>query len=125
MDIEQAATTIAVNIQDAYSWRAHYSDGDSLDESHAAGGFASVDQSRVKRLDLIAGGYALYGVDIPDGAQAVFFRRRSLSVNIAEEQVSERRTIHCIGWKQDGEDGVYLFVLPDSSTLLSSDLQAV
>lgn len=125
MDTEQTAPTITVHIQDAYSWRASYSDGDSLDEAHAAGGFASVDQSRITSLDLIAGESALYGVDIPGGAHAVFFRRRSLVLNLADESSAPMGTVHCIGWKRSEHDAVYLFVRPDSSTLLSSDLQAV
>lgn len=110
---------------DKYTWRVSYHDGPQLEERDAPAGFASVDQTRVKRLRLVShSGIPEHIVTIPDGATPVFFRRRSIALNLAEENSEPRGTVHCIGWKRD-EEAVYLFVFEDGKTLLSNDLQAV
>jgi hypothetical protein len=86
--------------------------------------FVYIDQSQVKSLALLSVGNVVHQVDIPDGAQAVFLRRRMLAINPMNEQLQHASTIHCIGWKR-GEDAVYLFIRDDGSTLLTNDLQAV
>lgn len=121
MDVQQAP----IDVQDIYSWRATYSDGSHLDEEHAVGGFASVDLARCTHLALIdQSGNAAHVVEIPSGAQAVFFRRRRISVNVMKENSEPQATVHCIGWKRSEEDAVYLFVFANGTTLLSNDLQA-
>jgi len=114
---------------DAYVWRVLYEDDTSLsefDEVNTIGrGFAEVDQSRVKQVQLLdaPNGNVRRTAHVPTGAQPVFFRRRRVSVNVVSEASEQRPTVHCIGWKR-GEDAVYLFVFDDGTTLLSSDLQA-
>lgn len=124
MDAQQATLEVSVNVQDIYSWRASYSDGEHLDETQAVGGFASVDQKRCIALALYMGSVAIHTVRIPTGATSVFFRRRRISVNAVSEASEPHPTVHCIGWKRSDKDAVYLFVYEDGGTLLSDDLQA-
>ena len=110
-------------MRDLYTWRVTYQDGSEAHEPDT-GSFVHVDQDQVKSLALLSAGNVEHQVDIPDGAQAVFFRRRMLAINPMNEQLQHASTIHCIGWKRE-DDGVYLFVKDDGSTLLTNDLQAV
>lgn len=110
---------------DVYQWCILYRDDVLLHEEDAEQGFASVKRNQVKLLTLIPlQGVPPHHVNIPIGATPVFFRRRSIEVNLMQEQSTARPTVHCIGWKQ-GDTASYLFVFEDGSTLLSSDLQAV
>lgn len=125
MDEQQATMGVSVDVRDIYTWRATYSENDSLDEKHAVGGFASVHLSRCTSLMLLdQAGNAIHVVDIPENATPVFFRRRRIAINVTDESSTPQGTTHCIGWKRSEEDAVYLFVFEDGSTLLSSDLQA-
>lgn len=125
MDAQQSTMEVSVNVQDIYSWHATYSDGTHLDEEHAAGGFASVDQERCTALTLLYMGLVpVHTVHIPAGAKPVFFRRRRVAVNVLSETSKPQPTTHCIGWKHSEEDAVYLFVFADGTTLLTNDLQA-
>lgn len=112
-------------MQDIYTWQVIYKDGSILDELEL-GSFVYVASGLAKSISLLADGVAIHQVAIPDDAEPVFFRRRTLVVNVMndDQRLAQDKTIHCIGWKQ-GDDGVYLFVMGDGSTLLSSDLQAV
>lgn len=122
MDVQQAP----IDVQDIYSWRASYSDGEYLDEMHAVGGFASVDQERCTALTLLyTGTVPIHTVHIPIGAKPVFFRRRRIAVNIMEKSSEPQPTTHCIGWKRREDDAVYLFVDECGNALLSSNLQEV
>lgn len=112
-------------VKDAYTWRAVY-DEYSYHQETDENCFADVDQSRVKALFLLP----LPGtegdpqrMDIPEGASPVFFRRRSIEINLATSEQA-RKTVHCIGWKR-GDEASYLFVFDDGSTLLTDNLQAV
>jgi hypothetical protein len=111
--------------KDAYTWTAFYEDGSSIREyDHPDGhGFAVVDSAQVKRLALVCD-LRSHSVVVPSGAEPVFFRRRSIIVNLVDESTESRQTVHCIGWKHD-DKAVYLFVFEDGSTLLTDDLQAV
>ncbi len=111
--------------EDVYTWRAVYHDEQTCITENAHNSFADVDQSRVKVVLLLplAGGSS-HRIDIPQDAQAVFFRRRSIALNPNTDEQQARPTVHCIGWKRDTET-VYLFVMSDGSTLLTNDLQAV
>lgn len=125
MDAQQSTMEVSVNVQDIYSWRATYSDGSHLDEEHAVGGFASVDQQRCAALTLLyMGSIPVHTVNIPAGATPVFFRRRRVSVNVVSEASEQQPTVHCIGWKRSENDAVYLFVDEHGNTVLSNDLQA-
>lgn len=121
-------TIPAEKAQDAYHWWAVYTDDSCIGEldRDEGRGFAEVDQARVKTLVLLPckGDGPSHGVDIPQGAIPVFFRRRSVEINPLAGENTPRPTTHCIGWKR-GEQAVYLFVFDDGSTLLTSDLQAV
>jgi hypothetical protein len=110
---------------EAYTWRALYPD-DFLDECDATQGFASVDQDRLCCLALYdCAGELSHRVDVPQGAQGVFFRRRSTEIGLSPDEPGHFSTIaHCIGWKRDGE-AVYLFVLDNNSTILTNNLQAI
>lgn len=110
--------------QDVYQWRAVYQDGSALNEQDATQGFASVDQSHIKNVLLVRDDEPLHHVGIPEGAQAVFFRRRSLEMRLEDGRAIDRGTVHCIGWKRD-DDAVYLFIAEDGKTLLTNNLQAV
>ncbi len=110
---------------EAYTWRAVYEDDKTHIYENAGNSFAEVDQSRVKAVLLLSlNGNASHRVDIPAGAQAVFFRRHSTVVRLADESETKLPVVHCIGWKQE-DRAVYLFVSDDGSTLLTTDLQAV
>jgi len=120
---------MSVYIQDLYTWSATYRDGTMLaeyDSENTIGrGFAEVEPALVKTLHLISTQDRLsHAVAIPEGATPVFFRRRKLILNPVEEEYAHAGGASCIGWKH-GEQEVYLFVLDDGSTLLTSDLQAV
>ena len=112
---------------EAYTWSAVYDDYTSISEYDREEGrcFAEVDQTRVKTLLLFpqTGGDP-YTMDIPEGSQPVFFRRRSIEINPFAGESYPRPTTHCIGWKQD-DTANYLFVFLDGHTLLTNDLQAV
>lgn len=112
--------------QDIYTWVVTYQDESVLHEEEAAQGFASVDQGRVKSVSLLAQeNHLAHCVDVPQGAQAICFRRRSIMLNLTDPDNAQfGQTVHCIGWKHD-ESAVYLFVLANGITLLTNDLQAV
>lgn len=110
-------------MQDTYTWRVTYKDGSEVHEPDAET-FVHVDQAQVKSLALLAFEVVRHQVDIPDGAHAVFFRRRTLLLNPIDGAQAPGETIHCIGWKRE-DSAVYLFVFEDSCTLLTNDLQAV
>jgi hypothetical protein len=113
--------------RDAYTWGVQYVDDTCIAEydREEGRGFAEVEQSRVKVLLLLSlAGDVFHSVDIPQGATPIFFRRRSIAINLLQEESSPRPTVHCIGWKR-GDEAIYLFVFDDSSTLLTTDLQAV
>lgn len=110
-------------MQEMYEWHAHYQDGGELFEEDAQEGFASVDQSRILALELRTEARATTPtVFIPPGAQAVFFRRRSLVISPGDGSQAPGYTIHCIGWRR-GEDAAYLFVKDDGNVILTNDLQ--
>lgn len=112
----------------AYQWRATYTDGaytDECDDARPDGrGWAEREERPVRTITLMQEGREVESMTIPDNAEPIFFRRRTIELRLDDEQATARPAIHCIGWKQD-EQAVYLFVMPDGSTLLTDDLQAV
>ena len=120
---------IQKHIKEVYTWGVIYTDGASLGEYDRVEGlgFAAVDSVRVKRVVLLNSSSPYlqsHSVDIPTGATPIFFRRRSIELHLLDEQVQNRSTVHCIGWKRDAQ-AVYLFVYDDGSTLMTDNLQAV
>jgi len=113
-------------VKDAYTWCTLERDQGMLDEESAAHGFASALANSVESILLIPTdlGRSVHRVSIPEGASAVFFRRRSVAFH-PDGNTTAGATVHCIGWKRDGENGVYLFVGEDGTTLLTDDMQAV
>jgi hypothetical protein len=115
MMLEQAAET--------YAWYVIYRDQTGHHEFDLSC-FADVDQEHVQTLMLLQATEIRHLVDVPEGAQPIFFRRRSIEINALTSEGTPRPTVHCIGWRQ-GDAAVYLFVFEDGSTLLSNDLQAI
>lgn len=109
---------------DLYSWGAYYGDVETLQEAQASQGFASVDQSRITHIGLLLGENVEHVVSVPVGAEAVFFRRRSIEFSLTGQNNQQNAVIHCIGWRK-AEQAVYLFVFGNGKTLLTDDLQAV
>lgn len=124
---------------DVYSWFVIYTDDSSIGEydQEEGLGFASVEHAtvpsfesdrvkRVKTLLLLPRNIEgpPFGVDIPQGARPVFFRRRSIEINLTNDQTENRATTHCIGWTR-GEQAVYLFIGDDGSVLLTENFQAI
>jgi len=107
--------------QETYTWSATLEDGSKIDESDVDS-FTHIDKNQVSSIALLAEGTILHQVNIPDDAYPVFFRRRALT--LGPDAQSQDTAAHCIGWLRDGQ-GVYLFILPDGSTLLTDDLQAI
>lgn len=124
---------IPERICDAYTWRAHYHNGQMISEDDVPGGrgFADVEAERVRALTLEMTAQPFYftqQVQIPDGASPVFFRRRRIRLDPELGGQSDGGTIHCIGWTrrpEEGGEGVYLFLFEDGDAILTSDFQAV
>lgn len=116
-------------LKEAYIWQVKYGDDTWLAEYSAdclqGRGWSEVDKLRVAYVELLsADGTSAQGVQIPAGAEPVFFRRRNIILNVNTEEEQHLTIAHCIGWKQ-GEQGTYLFVFANGSVLLTSNLQAV
>lgn len=116
--------------KDTYLWGAVYTDGSLIGEYDRleGRGFADVDAARVKELYIFPSAslpWKMHHVRIPSGATPVFFRRRSVAVNLTADEQQSHGTTHCIGWQRDGGEAVYLFVGDDGTTLLTDDLEAV
>lgn len=117
-------------VKDVYTWRATYQDGTSTneyDEIRPDGrGWAEREAKEVATITLarVSDGTVAQSIDVPDGAEPVFFRRRSVTFGPTDESAQHGTLAHCIGWTR-GDEAVYLFVRDDGTTLLSSDLQAV
>lgn len=117
-------------LPDAYTWQVTYVDGTctrECDESRTDGrGWAEREAKDVATITLarVEDGTVVQSIDVPEGAEPVFFRRRTVTVNPNDESMQRDSTVHCIGWKRAGE-AVYLFVYEDGSTLLTDNLQAV
>lgn len=112
--------------KDAYTWTAFYSTDSAVYELDRpeGRGFAEVEKPLVKALGLDSETLPCHRAIIPESAEPIFFRRRSVEIKLSDESQMPRSTIHCIGWRRD-DLGVYLFVFEDGSCLLSNDLQAV
>lgn len=116
--------------QDVYTWRIKYDDGtftNEYDESRPDGrGFAEREEKPVRSVQLLRTGTAEVEqwFAVPEGAEPVFFRRRSVTFNPLTGAQESQNTVHCIGCKQD-ERALYLFVFDNGETLLTSELQAV
>ena len=118
---------VALLRRDAYQWRVVYQDDtviDEYDDIRPDGrGWAEREEKPVAEIHLMANGCSEHQMSIPTGTMPVFFRRRSIELD-PNVDTQTHRTAHCIGW-QHGEQAAYLFVLPNGSTLLTSDFQAI
>src|SRR6266568_631595 len=117
--------------KDAYQWRIIYRDGsvtDEFDDTRRDGrGFAERDEKSVSEIVLMTWepfDDREYRIPIPEGAEPVFFRRRTVIINPNDESMQQGKTRHCIGWKH-GDEAVYLFVSDSGETFRTNDLQAV
>ena len=123
---------MAIATSDAYMWCITYRDGTDVKEfdgpDSIGRGFAEVDHAKAKGLHLLplrAGSMRSHVVAIPEDATPLFFRRRTLTLDLMNEgETKTGATVHCIGWKR-GDQSLYLFIWEDGSSLLSEDLQAV
>lgn len=103
--------------REAYTWRVILDDGTSVVESEA-GSFGNVPAERCRRLDLLPMRRGLrLSVQIPKGAKAVFFRRRSLIVRVDGRPSGPGETITCIGW----ENGTNCYLLVSNDGVLATD----
>ena len=117
-------------VQDAYRWRVMYDGGETVGEFDRPDGlgFGEVDRARIRGMILEPvdeGARPAHILIVPDGAQAVFFRRRAI-LGVTEGEQTLVGLAHCIGWRRPGTgEEVYHFVLEDGRSLLTSDLQAI
>jgi len=117
--------------KDVYTWHIiHCDDTETpeFDDARPDGrGFAEADIATAKILLLLPREQCrrAHVVHIPPGAVPIFFRRRTVTINLNNDgEATPEPTVHCIGWRR-GEKAVYLFVFDDDSSVLSTDLQAV
>ena len=118
-----------LHLRDVFFWTVAFKDGTILqeyDESRPDGrGWIETSEKTVTAVAIaLPSGNVIHHVAVPEGAQAVFFRRRSIQVSPTGDEQKKLPTHHCIGWKRDDE-AVYLFISEDGTTLLTNDLQAV
>ncbi len=116
-------------VKDVYEWCVVYHDGEALHEYDHPDGYAwkDVENKPVKEVWLLLPDQEpIYGhhVAIPEKAETIFFRRRYIPISLSGGDGRVRRTVHCIGWKNENQ-GVYLFVFENGSTLVTDNLQAV
>ncbi len=116
--------------QDIYTWHVEYHNGvivREFEELDSQGrGFAEVNSSQVKAVALSSlslPAQEVHRVEIPEGAEPVFFRRRA-TIAFQGDDTPDVSVKHCIGWRR-GEQGVYLFVREGGSTLLTDNHQAI
>lgn len=117
-------------VKDVYTWRVLYQDGtttDEFDEARPDGrGWAEREDKPVQTITLarVKDGMVVQSIDVPEGTEPVFFRRRIVTFDPTGSNPQHDTLAHCIGWKR-GDEAEYLFVFDDGRTLLTDDLQAV
>lgn len=115
---------------DGYVWRVTLANGSEIgeyDENRLDGrGFLEVASQGIRVLEIISLSHPAnsHSVLIPEGAEPVFVRRRPLHIDLNQGSQWTGKSAHCIGWRRD-DQGAYLFVFEDGSTLLTNNLQAV
>ena len=115
---------------DAFCWVAHLDTGDAWAEFDADGcarGWASIPPGcRVVAVELIAQRATHHDVRIaiPDGAEAVFFRRRRLTVRGSDGAIQPHGSTTVVGWKAE-TDGRYWGIDANGNTRVTSDLGAL
>lgn len=108
-------------VRDCWCWAVGYRDGSGGTEE-VLGGWAGVRAAEVAWLDLwpAAGGGVGFRVAVPEGAAAVFTRRRHV-VALGPERRPWTLTI--VGWR--GPAGAaYLFASDDGQLFLTDDFYA-
>lgn len=126
--------TIQHTTPDVYLWCVIYRDGSHIREDDHPNRYnwkvAQQQGKSIKEVWLLLPDQSVdYGhvVSIPEDAEPVFFRRRYTTISLngpITGAETPQKTVHCIGWKQ-GEQGLYLFVFENGSTLLSNNFQAI
>jgi hypothetical protein len=126
-------------------WVVEYSDGSFLTEYDEAGGrrgWKDIDVDRVKSMTIFATreGLASSTVKMTSPTmRPIFFRRRTLSVNLSEGEAETAGTVTCLGWQRtdtytdpDHPDleitrnvKAYAFHFGDGSVLITDDHNAV
>lgn len=118
-------------MHDIFHWKIYYEDEHhdihSLNEFDADGtdhSFQEIDPLAIRVIELIPQeDHMPYPhVKIPDGAMALFFRRRMKHIQLTDEAPEEiaSDTITCVGWKT--ATGVYTYLwYCDNGTMLMTD----
>lgn len=107
---------------DAWEWRAIYDSGEEVREADART-FSRVDRERCVAIELTRS-YGLLGlgcqrkrvdVNLAKGERAVFFRRRTVSANLAGGPTVPRGTVTVAGW--ESPEGASYLVLGDEGSV--------
>ncbi len=113
---------------DSFIWVAHFKDGSELLEcdGERCHVFAEIDLDQLEAFGLAnsSDGIRVYAYEQTESSRLIFFRRMQQELNSGEPW----RIINVIGMKitvGDRVAKVYEFILPDGSTLLSTNLNAV
>ncbi len=97
-----------------------------MGDERGLGSFTQLDATRLSRLSLyttVAGGEAGAHLDIPLGAEAVFTRRRVLT--LAAGKLDRQPGYTIIGYKWPDGRGVYHFFDAEGGAFESTDFNAV
>ena len=103
--------------RDPLTWIVTYADGRTLAEYDADGidhGFAEVDAAQARVLALVDDtGRTLVAVALPTDTPPVFFRRRTISIDLQGNEPG-RSSATCLGWA-----GAYLWIYADGTLALT------
>ncbi len=119
---------------DPWYWVAHYSDGTQLCEYDDDGqhGWKEIDQSKLTAFELVPlqEGLVHHILKVSADSRPIFFRRRTISVNINGEVPVEtgRDVFHVVGFQKTFGKGkhqksykCFVFIFQDGSTILTDD----
>lgn len=121
-------------MSDVYNWIAYYNDGTILQEIDPEGdhGFADIDHSKLVQFLLVPQKEGFYpvvvSINVAEGQRLIFFRRTKIDFNITNGTESHRDRITCVGYQQTVQGtnvSVYNFIMPDGTSMLSNDHNAV
>lgn len=111
-----------------YSFRAHYLDGDYLDETDEIG-FSAIDLDRLVSLELIPNEplFASACVQLTDEKRPIFFRRRKVLIDYETEAEVGRETITVLGYQEtlsSGNKKSLMVFFDDGSLMLTDDSES-
>jgi hypothetical protein len=117
---------------ETFLWKAHYTDGTTLDELDDDGvgrPFAAIDLLRLAALELLPQQEHVrrHILRIDDG-RPIFFRRRRIELDPVEGIEVGRSTVTCLGYQttiRGRNMQLFLFLFGDGSTLLTDNREAV